>query len=63
MTMARIHEKELVANIEWMCRLESSNPGSGGSDFEYLKSQLNQIKEERYRGALTRARAEKLFFR
>lgn len=50
--LARIREKELLRNLENMCQLERSSPCSGGNDIEYLRAHLNQINDDRYRGAL-----------
>lgn len=56
----RARERDLVEDLNYLCRLECQNPGAGTQDIDYIKLQLNQISEGRYRGVIISA--EKVLF-
>lgn len=58
----RAREKRLQNRLHVLCRLECDKPGAGTKDISNIKAELNQINEERYQGAVVRARAQKFLF-
>lgn len=55
---ARAKERQLEETLAYLCQLECQNPGVGTQDINYIKAQVNELSEIRYRGALIRARAQ-----
>lgn len=53
-------EDTLRRNLSRMLKLECQMPGLFGDDIATIKSRLEAIDQERYRGATIRARAERL---
>lgn len=58
---SRDRAMRLQRNLRLLCHLECANPGSEIKDIQYVKSQLNELAVERYRGAVVRSRAERCF--
>lgn len=56
---ARCAEQSLNADLQALSRAECANPGVCLKDLESVKELLEQLHQERYRGAVVRARAEK----
>lgn len=56
---ARKQEKHLLDNLHRLCDLECENPGAGAEHIDVIKSSLNALSEEKYRGVVIQARAEK----
>lgn len=56
----RKSENELRSNLKRMMKLECEMPGAFIDDISRMKSKLEAIDKERYRGATVRARAEGL---
>lgn len=54
-------EKELRSTLDYMIAVESANPGHFSKELRDLKSKLEVIDEKKYRGAIVRARAERLW--
>lgn len=54
-------EKELHLRLKYMLSAESSSPGLFSKEIKEVKSELEVIDEEKYRGAVLRARAERLW--
>lgn len=54
-------EKELKSTLDFMTTVESTNPGHFSKEIRDLKSKLEVIDENKYRGAMVRARAERLW--
>ncbi|MDD9361432.1 MAG: hypothetical protein PV344_00670 [Anaplasma sp.] len=57
----RQKEKELQGQLDVLLSVESAQPGSFTKEISEVKSQLELIDTERYRGAMIRARAERLW--
>lgn len=57
---ARFQEKTLRTNLQLLLNQESLRPGEFMDDIRVVKRKLELIDTERYRGALIRARAERL---
>lgn len=57
----REQEKELRSTLEYMLSMESVKPGLFAQDIKKIKTKLEVIDEEKYRGAVIRARSEKLW--
>lgn len=55
----RAHEKHLQRNLKALLQAESENPGAGSSDIRYIKSELDNLYKDQYRGAVVRSRSEK----
>lgn len=53
------HARELQGNLRLLCHLECANPGCGVKDIQFLKSQLNELAVEGYRGTVERLPAER----
>lgn len=62
MFQLRVKERQLQAYLKYLCQLEYANPGAGIADICYIKSQLNEICEDCFRGVLVQTRAEKYIF-
>lgn len=51
--------RTLENNLKQLCQLEWESPGGFLNDIFFIKAQLNELSQERYRGAIVRSRAEK----
>lgn len=58
----RMHENGLCENLNRSYLLDCDNPGVGARDNSTIKSQLTRLTEDRYHGAMVRARAERFLF-
>ncbi|CAN7976925.1 unnamed protein product [Ixodes persulcatus] len=56
---ARCAERSLNADLQALSRAECLAPSTCLKDLESVKERLEQLHQERYRGAVVRARAEK----
>lgn len=59
---ARVRERKLEEDLKLLCQLECDNPGVGMKDIDYIKAQINEICEDRFRGAVVQARADRFLF-
>ncbi|MDD9361355.1 MAG: hypothetical protein PV344_00245, partial [Anaplasma sp.] len=55
----REREKQLKRNLEALHRLETQNPGTCMEDIRNIKTELDKLYQEKYRGAVIRSRSEK----
>lgn len=56
----KIIEKTLRSNIEKLIREECNAPGRFSEDIRKTKQKLEALDDERYRGALMKARVDRL---
>lgn len=56
---ARSEQRRLDENLRHLCAFECQNPGQGVKDIESIKREIERFHEERYHGAVVRARAER----
>lgn len=54
-------EKALRCKLDFLLNLESTEPGRVMAEIKKIKSQLEIIDTEKYRGAMIRSRAERLW--
>lgn len=56
---AQKHEQMLRQELEDLVRIETANPGLVTQELQVIKRKLESLEEDKYRGAIIRARAEK----
>lgn len=55
----RAEEAKLQRNLRFLVEAECECPGQGTKDIAYLKSKIDKIHRNRYRGKIVRSRSQK----